>query len=84
MNDCISSDHTSVTYAMVDGAVRLITQSRVASFLAKTDIKSAFRIIPIRSEDYHLLGIRWRGLFHYIHCMAIPATGRFQQIASIP
>ena len=63
VNDYIPPEHTSVTYARVDDAVRLITRSGVGSFLAKTDIKNAFRIIPIRPEDYHLLGMRWRGLF---------------------
>ena len=64
MNDYIPPEHTSVTYTRVDDAVRLITRSGVGRFLAKTDIKSAFCIIPIRPEDYHLLAMRWRGLFH--------------------
>ena len=58
MNDYIPPEHTSVTYARVDDAVRLIIRSGVGSFLAKTDIKSAFHIIPIRPEDNHLLGMR--------------------------
>ena len=69
INDFISSEHTSVSYARVDDAVRLIAKSGVGSFLAKTDIKSGFRIIPIRPEDYHLLGMSWRGLFYYDRCM---------------
>ena len=63
MNDYIPPEQTSVTYARVDDAVRLLTRSGVGSFLAKTDIKSAFRIIPIRPEDYHLLGMRWVDFF---------------------
>lgn len=31
-------------------------------FLAKTDVKNAFRLVPIRPEDYDLLGIYWQGL----------------------
>ena len=27
--------------------------------LAKTDIKSAFRLIPIKPEQHNLLGIKW-------------------------
>ena len=37
--------------------------------MAKTDIKNAFRIIPIRPQDYNLLGIFWRGLYYYDRCM---------------
>jgi hypothetical protein len=39
------------------------------SFLAKTDIKSAFRIIPIRPTDYPLLGIMWQGKYYYDRAM---------------
>ena len=38
-------------------------------FLAKTDIKSAFRIIPILPADYDLLGIFWQGKFYYDRVM---------------
>ncbi|XP_068721411.1 uncharacterized protein [Montipora capricornis] len=37
--------------------------------MAKTDIKNAFRIIPIRPEDYGLLGMQWRDLYYYDRCM---------------
>ena len=38
-------------------------------FLAKTNIKSAFRIIPIHPNDYPLLGMKWRGRFYYDRCI---------------
>ena len=48
-----------------------ITQSGVGvgSYLAKTDIKSAFRILPINPQDNHLLGIKWSGQYYYDTCM---------------
>ena len=39
---------STVHYATVDDAVSLIRKSGRGSALAKTDIKSAFRIIPFR------------------------------------
>lgn len=50
MNDYISSDHTSVTYARVDGTVRLSTQSRVASFWPKQILRvhSALSLFCLR------------------------------------
>ena len=33
--------------------------------LAKTDIKSAFRIIPVHPSQYHLLGMQWEGSYFY-------------------
>ena len=69
VNDGISSDHTSVNYATIDEAIQLIKNAGPACFLAKTDIKNAFRIIPIHPDDYGLLGMQWRGLYFYDRCM---------------
>ena len=35
----------------------------------KPNVKSAFRIILINPQDYHLLGIKWSGHFYYDKCM---------------
>ncbi|XP_028403232.1 uncharacterized protein LOC114525965 isoform X1 [Dendronephthya gigantea] len=69
VNDGIAPEHTSVNYARVDDAVSMIKQLGRGCFLAKTDIKSAFRIIPIRPADYDLLGIFWQGKYYYDRVM---------------
>ena len=69
LNDGTSSDHTRVSYATVEDAIRRIKSVGSTCFLAKTDIKNAFRIIPIRPQDYNLLGMCWRGLYYYDRCM---------------
>lgn len=69
INDGIASEDTSVQYATVADAIRLIKLAGPGSYLAKTDIKSAFRIIPIHPNDYSLLGMKWRGLYYYDRCM---------------
>ena len=33
--------------------------------MAKTDIKSAFRTIPIHPADFELLGMKWDNLYYY-------------------
>ena len=63
MNDGISPDHTNVSYATISDAIRNIKAAGRGCFLAKTDVKNAFRIIPIRPLDYSLLGMRWRYLY---------------------
>ena len=55
VNDAIAPEHASVQYARVDDAVAIIKQLGSGCFLAKTDIKSAFRILPIKPSDYDLL-----------------------------
>lgn len=69
VNDGIDSEHTRVCYATVDDAIQFIKMAGPGCFLAKTDIKNAFRIIPIRPDDYNLLGMQWRGLYYYDRCM---------------
>ena len=42
-----SSDHCSVCYATIEDDIRHIKTLGPGCFLAKTDIKNAFRIIPV-------------------------------------
>lgn len=69
VNYGISSDHTNVKYATIEEAIPLIKSAGPGCFLAKTDVKNAFRIIPIHPNDYGLLGMQWRGLYYYDRCM---------------
>ena len=57
INVGISADHSSVSYATIHDAIRHIKALGPGCFLAKTDVKNAFRIIPVRPQDYSLLGI---------------------------
>jgi hypothetical protein len=65
INDGISRDNARVKYASVPDAISKIRKIGKNSFLAKTDIKSAFRIVPVHPNDYHLLGIKWKGKYMY-------------------
>ena len=33
--------------------------------MAKLDVKSAFRLCPVRPSEYHLLGMHWQGQYHF-------------------
>ena len=39
--------------------------------MAKTDIKSAFSIIPIHPADYSLLGMKWDHMYYFDRCLAM-------------
>ena len=67
MNDFIPSELCSVHYASLDDAVKMIKKIGPNCHLAKTDVRSAFRIIPVNSADYYLLGMHWKGKY-YIDC----------------
>ena len=61
VNDGVSPGLCSVSYASVDDAVRCVMSLGKGALLAKFDIASAYRIIPVHPEDRRLLGVRWRG-----------------------
>ena len=52
-------------YITIDNAVEGILRLGQGSFLAKTDIESAFRLIPLRPSDYELFGMYWQGSYYY-------------------
>ena len=52
----------------------LTMQCGMGCFLAKTDIESAFRIIPIHPGDYCLLGMCWEGQYYYDRCMPMSCS----------
>ena len=39
------------------------------ALLAKVDLKNAFRLCPVRPDDWHLLGIHWRGKYTIDKCL---------------
>jgi hypothetical protein len=69
VNDGIPHECATVQYASVAQAVAYILQFGQGCYMAKTDIKAAFRIIPVRPQDYHLLGFKWRGNYYVDKCL---------------
>ena len=64
INEGISREEFSVQYSSFDDAVNLVRTIGTSAFLAKLDIKHAFRICPVRLDQLHLLGYRWLGLYY--------------------
>ena len=67
INDGISKEEFTLRYSTVDDAVRIIRELGPNTLLAKMDIKSAFRTIPVRPQDRELLGIYWQQKY-YVDC----------------
>ena len=55
----------SLQYITIDNAIQGISSLGQWCFLAKTDIESAFRLIPLRPSDYELFGMHWEGSYYY-------------------
>ena len=66
INDCISKLDFSVSYTSVDGAVKLIfDHGGQGAMLAKADVKHAFRLVPVRQDQWCLQGYFWEGSFYF-------------------
>jgi len=69
INTFIPSEFSSVKYATIDDAINFIKLLGRGCVLAKTDVRSAFRIIPVHPSDYPLLGLQWKGQWYYDRCL---------------
>ncbi len=65
MNDGIPDSESHIVYESFDSAVSEIRRLGQGSLLAKLDLKDAFRHIPVRQQDWYLLGCHWSGQFYY-------------------
>ena len=63
VNDGIDRRLCSLSYMRVDDVVRQVLYLGTGCLLAKIDIESAFRNIPVHPHDRHLLGMRWNDDF---------------------
>lgn len=61
VNDGISPELASISYASLDDAVEHILRMGKGAELVKLDLKNAYRIVPIHPQDHHLLAISWEG-----------------------
>jgi hypothetical protein len=73
INESIPDAAKSVKYSNVQHAIKLIMKHPKGSFTRKTDVKDAFKIIPVHPDDYHKLGLFFGGQYYYD--VTLPAGG---------
>ena len=71
VNDSIPKENATVRYQSLDDAIRVITKLGPKTSMAKCDIESAFRLLPVSPMDYHLLGMYWDGEYYFDRCVAM-------------
>ena len=70
VNNNIPADCSTIHETTINQAVKIVQRSEDGCFLAKSDIKSAFRIIPMHHpQDYPLLGIKWADKYYFDRCL---------------
>ena len=61
VNHLIPSELCSLEYATVDDAANLAARAGKGALMAKMDLHSAYRMVPVHPGDQSLLGIQWEG-----------------------
>ena len=61
VNNGIDSELCSLQYVKVDDVARMVWRLGPGTQMAKIDIKSAYRIVPVHPQDRCLLGMKWDG-----------------------
>ena len=69
VNDGIPKHLCSLKYITLEDAVQQILTLGPGTLLAKIDIKSAFRLLPVHPADRHLLGMKWNGEIYLDSCL---------------
>ena len=71
INDFIGDELSTVTYCKFDDAVALVLELGQGCLLSKCDLESAYRILPISSLDYELIGFKWQSKYYYDTCLTM-------------
>ena len=61
VNDGISSELTSLSYISVDNVGEIVASMGAGALLAKMDIESAYRLVPVHPQDRILQAVEWEG-----------------------
>lgn len=69
LNDDIDDSLCSVSYASFEDAIDKIRSVVHGALLAKADIKSAFRLLPIAPEAFNSLGFFFEGFYFFDKCL---------------
>ena len=69
VNNGIPKHLCSLSYITIDTAIRQILSFGPGTLLAKIDIKSAFRLLPVHPADRHLLAMQWNKQIYIDMCL---------------
>ena len=76
VNDGVDPLLCSLSYTTVDHVAEVVVSLGVGALLAKVDIESAYRLIPVRPEDRPLQAMRWGDQMYVDPMLAPPQSPR--------
>ena len=74
LNDLIDKDMFSLTYVKLDQAIDIIRQFGRNSVLMKTDIKNAFKLIPLHPSIWHVHRVKLNEKLYFFKKLVLVAV----------
>ena len=74
MNDGVDAVLCSLVYTSVDRVAEVAAFLGPGALLAKVDIESAYRLIPVHPEDRPLQAMRWNDRYTSTRCFLLAYT----------
>ncbi len=71
INDNIPDTNKTVHYVEMKTIIQAIHSIGRGAFIAKSDVKSAFRLVPVHPADYHLLGFVLENKYYFDRCLTM-------------
>ena len=65
VNGGITEEHKEVKYSSIYVAMKLIMKHKRGAVTRKTDIKDAFKLMPVHPDDHWKLGLKLNGKYYY-------------------
>lgn len=69
VNYNIPKNEATCQYITVRDIMDVARKIGKKGWMAKADIKDAFRLLPLNPEVYHLMGFSWKGKYYYDKCL---------------
>lgn len=64
VNDGINPDEFALQYITVDQVICLVSKFGKGALMAKSDVKAAYRNVPVHLSHHYLLGMKWHDQFY--------------------
>ncbi|XP_056124427.1 uncharacterized protein LOC130102426 [Rhinichthys klamathensis goyatoka] len=65
INSLIPLEEYSLNYHDIEQAITMIKIAGRGAWLAKVDISSAFKVMPIHPDSWHLFGVNWQKKYYF-------------------
>ena len=80
VNDNIDDTCKTVKYESIGNIIALLLELGKGAYIAKADVKSAFRLVPVHPSCYPLLGFYFNNQFYFDRCLTMGGGNILQNL----